>query len=154
MKIDTIIENQDCSKEDLKKYKLEALKMLDYEINNLIKLFNKINKDFEPLFNNNEIKKKELLEEIKSCINQNLIDKCNTNIKNFKEKVIVKQDKNEIINNINFFVDNITKFKMNTKDFFNLNDEVIDNEFFDLFDEITILLLSIYHLNKMLYDNI
>lgn len=154
MKHQTIEENKNYTKEEIKKFKSEALIMLEFENKNLLKKIEDFGSELEPLFNNNNIVKKELLEEIKSCFNKTLYDKINNNINNFKEKVIIKQNKNEIFNNINYIINNINKFKVNTNDFFSLNEKDINDDFFVLFDDTTILLLSIYHLNKILYDNI
>ena len=154
MKSKTIEENKEYTKEELLIFKNEAKLLLKFENDNFLNLTNNFKKTLEPLFNNKEIKNKELLEELFSIINKNLYDKVNININNFNEKIILPQYKNEIFVNINYLIENINKFKVLVKDFFYLNEEKIEDEFFDLFDEVTTLLLSLYHLNKILYDNI
>lgn len=154
MKSNIIEENSKYSKQELEKFKEEAKNLLKFENKNFLDIVNNFKTTIIPLFNNENIKNKELLEEMSSVININLYNKINTNIKNFDEKVLVKRDKKEIFNNINTLIENINKLKILIKDFFYLNEKDINDEFFEFFDNIIIILLSIFHLNKMLYDNI
>ena len=154
MKSNIIEENSKYSKQELEKFKVEAKNLLKFENKNFLDIVNNFKTTIIPLFNNENIKNKELLEEMSSVININLYNKINTNIKNFDEKVLVKRDKKEIFNNINTLIENINKLKILIKDFFYLNEKDINDEFFEFFDNIIIILLSIFHLNKMLYDNI
>lgn len=154
MKSNIIEENKEYTKEEIKIFKEEAKNLLKFENNNFLEVINNFKTSLIPLFDNNKIKNKELLEEMSSVININLYKKIEININNFNEKIIIKQYKNEIFHNINYIIENINKFKLLVKDFFYLNEEEINDEFFEFFDNIIILLLSIYHLNKMLYDNI
>ncbi len=154
MKSNIIEENSKYSKQELEKFKEEAKNLLKFENKNFLDIVNNFKTTIIPLFNNENIKNKELLEEMSSVININLYNKINTNIKNFDEKVLVKRDKKEIFNNINTLIENINKLKILVKDFFYLNEKDINDEFFEFFDNIIIILLSIFHLNKMLYDNI
>lgn len=154
MKSNIIEENSKYSKQELEKFKEEAKNLLKFENKNFLDIVNNFKTTIIPLFNNENIKNKELLEEMSSVININLYNKINTNIKNFDEKVLVKRDKKEVLNNINTLIENINKLKILVKDFFYLNEKDINDEFFEFFDNIIIILLSIFHLNKMLYDNI